>query len=138
MSLFANLKRRSYPSALDVLCAKETITEIFQAMTPHQLLLAACLLDGMRPARLAEELDVSRSAITARQKNAQERVARAMLYANAMHLHGDVLARTWKEQETYREYPTCVDCGQRISVRSTRCQRCSNIRTGKMRRKADK
>ena len=114
MKLFAGFDRTS-SSALDVLCARETIAEIFDAMTPQQFVVAALLFDGMATTRIADALNITPSAVSMRRKQAQDRVARTMPFVNAPHLLGDVMARTWQRQKEQRRDEwagTCSVCGR--------------------------
>ena len=115
-------------SPLDVLCATETIKEIFDAMTPQQFVVAALLFDGMATTRIADALNITPSAVSMRRKQAQDRVARTMPFVNAPHLLGDVMARTWQRQKEQRgdEWAgTCSVCGRDVYYRSTRCRQCA-------------
>ena len=82
-------------TALDVLCAKETVRDIFDAMTPQQFVVAALLVDGMTIKQIAAKLKLTHWAICVRRNRAQERVARTMMHVHAEHLHGDVISREW-------------------------------------------
>ena len=131
MNLFAalNLRNRTAPSALDWLCAKETMAEILDALTPQQLVIAALLADGMQPLEIAEEEGISLEAVHQRRRRAQMRVAGALYHANAEHLHGDVLARAWPQSKAHHGpyMAICCDCGREIYHRSTRCQSCAQL-----------
>jgi len=87
-------------SALDVLCARETIREIFGAMTPKQLVVAALLFDEMPTWEIADELGVEFATVTHHRRMAQRRVVSALYHGNAEELAGDVYSRTWKAQKT--------------------------------------
>ena len=98
------LRNRTAPSALDVICATETIREILDAMTAKQLVVAALLIQGWTLREIADELStderpVTWQAVAHRRRAAQERVARTMIHVNAEHLAGDVMARRfWKKE----------------------------------------
>ena len=127
MKLFAGFDRTSY-TALDVLCAEETMMEILGAMTWEQREVAAALYYGMTTTRIADALNITPSAVSMRRKQAQDRVARTMPHVNAEHLLGDVMARTWQRQKEQRgdEWAgTCSVCGRDVYYRSTRCRQCA-------------
>ena len=138
MNFIAALKLRNLdaPSALDALCAQETIEEIFEAMTPQQLFVALCLTENWTLRDIANELsdneryqghyDITWQAIACRRRQAQERVARTMYHRNAEHLVGDVMARRFVAKERRdRSVPVCLDCGRPIHRRSKRCESCA-------------
>jgi len=116
-------------SALDVLCARETIREIFDAMTIQQFVVAALLFDGMATAHIADALNITPAAVSHRRKQAQDRVARTMPHVNAEHLLGDVLARKWqpkRERDNEREAGgTCSVCGRSVHYRKAKCKWCA-------------
>ena len=87
-------------SPLDVLCATETIREIFDAMTPKQLVVAALLFDEMPTWEIADALEVTFEAVAYHRRMAQRRVVSALYHGNAEELAGDVYSRTWKAQKT--------------------------------------
>ena len=127
MKLFAGFDRTSY-TALDVLCAEETMMEILGAMTWEQREVAAALYYGMTTTRIADALNITPSAVSMRRKQAQDRVARTMPHVNAEHLLGDVMARTWQRQKEQRRDEwagTCSVCGRDVYYRSTRCRQCA-------------
>ena len=128
MKLFTGFNHASSATALDWVCARETIAEIFDAMTPQQFVVAALLFDGMATTRIADALNITPSAVSMRRKQAQDRVARTMPHVNAPHLLGDVMARTWQRQKEQRgdEWAgTCSVCGRDVYYRSTRCRQCA-------------
>jgi len=102
VNLFVALRTHALtaPSALDVLCSKETVAEIIAAMTPQQLVVAALLAEGMTLKEIGIKLDITWQAVQDRNRKARERVAGAMYHANAEHLVGDVMSRNrWKKKE---------------------------------------
>ena len=129
MKLFTGFNHASSATALDWVCATETIREIFDAMTPQQFVVAALLFDGMATTRIADALNITPSAVSMRRKQAQDRVARTMPHVNAEHLLGDVLARKWqpkRERDNEREAGgTCSVCGRSVHYRKTRCKWCA-------------
>lgn len=130
MNLFTALRLRNLtaPSALDVVCSKETIREIIDAMTQGQLIVAALLVDGMQPVEIAAALGESIQVVCGRRRTAKDRVARTMYHRNAEHLLGDIESRRWKSRnlkDYHRNRGACPDCGRVIHRRSTRCNSCA-------------
>ena len=133
--MIRRLKRENAAArtALDVVCAKETICDIWIAMEPGQLEVAEMLLDGMTMAEVAERLGITRQAVWYRLARARENVARYLFQKHAPELMGDVLMRDrrlrtpqWVHDKREGQ-AVCVDCGKPIHSRSTRCNRCSMI-----------
>jgi predicted DNA-binding protein (UPF0251 family) len=100
--------------------SKETIQEIFASLTPAQLVAVALRLEGLTMEQTADELNISRSAVSLRLVNARMRIARCV-----PSMMDDVLSRK-KAQSRYQAKPRqCAECGILISKKATWCRYCN-------------